>query len=65
LCAKIKKKPLEFQRFHGGGHGTSQICAADLPFCASSFSRLEPLPARESTGLSRDGRALAGSRPMP
>ena len=22
LCAKIKMKPLEFQRFHGGGDGT-------------------------------------------
>ena len=37
--------------------------AAHLPFYACSLSRLEPLPARKSTGLSLDARACSGYAP--
>jgi hypothetical protein len=35
-----------------------------LPSCACPLSRLGPLPARKSAGLSPDGRALSGSIPF-
>ena len=44
--------------------GFASAPSSQLPPFACPFSRLGPLPARKSTGLSPDGRALAGSIPL-
>ena len=44
--------------------GLTHIRCANLPFCAASLRRLEPVATRESTGLSPNAPALSGSRPV-
>ena len=42
-----------------GGRTCASAALRHPPVCGASFRPLDPLPARQSTGLSRDGRARA------